>query len=187
MTWTNRNRMDVSEVDGIQTRFVEVSTKWDKAHKCKLGNTKPRNPNEGVPRIYENPNDPLCPNRFVSFFCTLCPPMQERILCYKANKDLRREYQLICKSYLYNEKLSVGVNGVPSVTKCMCQEFGFDDWERCTGHGMHKVGTTNAMTHGDKNITKVILRASRYKSVKTSLIHQEPTEEMYQNYNSHFG
>jgi len=176
-------KFHVSEVDGVQTRFVEMSTKWDKAHKCKLGNTKPRDPNEGVPQIYENPNDTLCPYHFVGFFCTLCPPTQERILCYKANKDLRREYQLTGKSYLYNDKLSVGVNGVTPVRKHMCKEFGFDDWECCTGHGMRKVGITTAMIHGDKNITKVILGASQHKSVKTSLIYQKPTEEMYQNYN----
>jgi hypothetical protein len=176
-------KFHVSEVDGVRTRFVEISMKWDKAHKCKLGNTRPREPNEGVPRIYGNPNYTLCPNHFVAFFCTLCPPTQEMILCYKANKDLRREHQLTGKSYLYNEKLSVGVNSATPVTKCMCKEFDFDDWEHCTGHGMRKVGITTAMSNGDKNITKVILGASRHKSVTTSLLYQKPTKEMCQNYN----
>jgi hypothetical protein len=105
------------------------------------------------------------------------------ILCYKANKDLRREHQLTGKSYLYNEKLSVGVNSATPVTKCTCKEFDFDDWEHCTGHGMHKVGITTAMSNGDKNITKVKLGASRHKSVTTSLLYQKPTKEMCQNYN----
>jgi hypothetical protein len=61
-------KFHVSEVDGVRTRFVEISMKWDKAHKCKLGNTRPRDPNEGVPRINGNPNDTLCPNHFIAFF-----------------------------------------------------------------------------------------------------------------------
>jgi hypothetical protein len=50
---------------GVMEEYVEYRHHWDKSHKCKLKNTTPR---ETVPAcICANPNDELCPHRFLVF------------------------------------------------------------------------------------------------------------------------
>jgi hypothetical protein len=34
----------------------------------------------------------------------------------------------------------------------MAHELGFKDWEKCTGQGLRKMGITNTMSNGNKNI-----------------------------------
>jgi hypothetical protein len=85
--------------------------------------------------------------------------------------------------FLYNENLPVGGNSISPVTKSLAEELGFPDWEKCTGQGLRKMDITNIMSNGNKNIEKVALGMSRHKSLKTSLIYQKPSEEMFQNYN----
>jgi hypothetical protein len=93
------------------------------------------------------------------------------------------EYRRSKLPYLYNENLPVGGNSISPVTKKLAEELGFPDWEKCTGQGLRKMGITNIMSNGNKNIEKVALGMSRHKSLKTSLIYQKPSEEMFQNYN----
>jgi hypothetical protein len=169
--------------DGEKYEYVEVSTKWDKTHKCKLGNTTPRDATQAMPRVYHNVNDSLCPYRFFKFFHSICAPTQERILCYRASTDLLAEYKQLNKPYLYNENNPIGGNPISDVAKKLAHDLGFEDWERCTGQGLRKMGITNAMSNGDKNIEKVVLGMSRHKSIQTSLRYQKPNHAMYQNYN----
>jgi len=65
----------------------------------------------------------------------------------------------------------------------MAHDLSFEDWEKCTGQGLRKMGITNAMSNGNKNIEKVVLGMSRHKSLQTSMRYQEPNHEMFQNYN----
>jgi hypothetical protein len=87
------------------------------------------------------------------------------------------------KPYLYNENNPFGGNPISDVAKKLAHALGFEDWERCTGQGLHKMAITNAMSNGDKNIEKVVLGMSRHKSIQTSLRYQKPNHEMFQNYN----
>jgi hypothetical protein len=65
----------------------------------------------------------------------------------------------------------------------MAEEMGFEDWEKCTGHGLRKMGITHAMTYAETNIAPVGLGASRHKSYQTSLRYQKPNDDMYMAYN----
>jgi len=84
---------------------------------------------------------------------------------------------------LYNATNPIGVNPISDVCKKLARELGFEDWEKCTGQGLRKMGITNAMSNGSKMIEKVVLGVSRHKSLQTSMLYQKPTEEMFQNYN----
>jgi hypothetical protein len=75
------------------------------------------------------------------------------------------------------------VNTVGPLCKEMAEEMGFDDWEKCTGHGLRKMGITHAMTYAETNIARVVLGASRHKSYQTSLRYQKPNDDMYMAYN----
>jgi hypothetical protein len=65
----------------------------------------------------------------------------------------------------------------------MALEMGFDMWEKCTGHGLRKMGITNAMTYAETNIAPVVLGASQHKNYLTSLAYQKPNNDMYRSYN----
>ena len=146
--------------NGVVQSYVEVLHQWDKLHKCKLRNTKPCDLTDIPPRIYGNANDSLCPVRFLIFFQGLCAPTQERVLCNPANKAILKEFQLQKLLYLYNQNLPIGPNTISTATKELALEMGFKDWERCTGHGLRKMGITNAMTYGEKNIAPLVMGMS---------------------------
>lgn len=169
--------------NGVVQKYVDVLHQWDKSHKCKLGNTTPRDLTDIPPRIYANENVTLCPHHFLVFFRSLCAPTQEKVLCNPVNKMILREYQLQKLPYLYNMNLLVGPNTITGITKEMAKEMGFKDWEGCTGHGLPKMGITNAMMYGSKNIVPLVIGMSRHKNYNASLVYQTPSEEMYQNYN----
>jgi len=65
----------------------------------------------------------------------------------------------------------------------MAHDLSFEDWEKCTGQGLRKMGITNAMSNGNKNIEKVVLGLLQHKSLQTSMRYEEPNHEMFQNYN----
>jgi hypothetical protein len=170
-------------VNGDKEEFVEISHKWDKSHKCTLSNTKPRDATDVCPRIYANANDDLCPHRFLLFLKSLCLPTQERVLCNAASKKMLQQYEAKLVSHMYNEKLPIGPNTVGPICKQMAKEMGFSDWEKCTGHGLRKMGITHAMTNAEKNIAPLILGMSRHKNYQTSLAYQKPNRDMYESYN----
>ncbi len=182
-TYWNQVKFKSVECDGVRQEYVEVSHKWDKTHKCKLSNTRPRDATQTMPRIYSNENDVLCPYRFFKFFRSICHPTQERVLCYRASVDQLEEWGLKKLPFLYNENNPIGGNPISDVAKKLAKELGFEDWEKCTGQGLRKMGITNAMSNGDKMIEKVVLGMSRHKSLQTSMLYQKPNEDMLQNYN----
>jgi hypothetical protein len=61
-TYWNQVKFKVTECEGERLEYVEVSHQWDKTHKCKLSNTRPRDATQSMPRIYSNANDVLCPH-----------------------------------------------------------------------------------------------------------------------------
>jgi len=171
-------------VNGEKEEFVEVVHKWDKTHKMSLQNPTSRDVTSQVsPRIYANGKDDLCPHRFLKFLRGLCPPEQERVLCSAGNKTMLKQYRSGKGKYMYNPKLPVGENTVGPLCKEMAEEMGFERWEKCTGHGLRKMGITNAMTYAETNIAPVVLGASRHKNYQTSLAYQKPNDDMYRSYN----
>jgi hypothetical protein len=171
-----------SMVNNEKECYVEVNHAWDKSNKCKFKNTKPRSKKEMTPRIYENKKDELCPYRFMSVWRKLCPPDQSRVLCGPlTDKQIERERKK-GNAYLHNPKLPIGANTVGPLSKKMAKEMGFEDWERCTGHGFRKMGITHAMTNAPTSAAPLILKASRHKNYQTSLLYQQPTDDMYHNY-----
>jgi hypothetical protein len=119
----------------------------------------------------------------MKFFRSVCAPTQERVLCYRASVDSLEEYRLKNLPFLYNATNPIGGNPISDVCKKLALELGFEDWEKCTGQGLRKMGITNAMSNGDKMIEKLVLGVSRHKSLQTSMLYQKPNEEMFQNYN----
>jgi hypothetical protein len=182
-TYWNQVKFKDTECDGARLEYVEVSHKWDKTHKCKLSNTCPRDATQSMPRIYANEKDVLCPYQFMKFFRSICAPTQMRVLCYRTSMDALEEYGLKNLPFLYNLTNPIGGNPISDVTKKMALELGFEDWEKCTGQGLRKLGITNAMSNGDKMIEKVVLGVSRHKSLQMSMLYQKPNDEMFQNYN----
>jgi hypothetical protein len=100
-----------------------------------LRNTKPQDVTDICPRIYSNVNDVLCPHRFLNLFKSLCAGMQERLLCNPLNKKMLNKFKSGEISYMYNEKLPVGPNSIGTLCKDIAKSLGFEDWDRCTGHG----------------------------------------------------
>jgi hypothetical protein len=119
----------------------------------------------------------------MKFFRSLCPPTQVRVLCSAGNKTTLNLFRAGKAPYIYNDKLNVGVNTVGPMCKEMAEETGFDEWEKCTGHGLRKIGITHAMTYAETNIAPVVLGASRHKSYQTSLRYQNPNDDVYMAYN----
>jgi hypothetical protein len=171
-------------VNGEVEEYVEVVHSFDKSHKLTITNTTARDVNDQVsPRIYANPTDDLCPYRFMKFLRSLCAPTQVRVLCCAGNKTTLNLFRAGKVPYIYNEKLNLGVNTIGPLCKEMAEEMGFEDWEKCTGHGLRKMGITHAMTYAETNIAPVGLGASRHKSYQTSLRYQKPNDDMYMAYN----
>ncbi len=90
------------------------------------------------------------------------------VLCGEFEDDQELEKNTL--PYLYN-------------FKTMAEDMGFEDWEKCTGHGIKKMGISTAMTCGYKNIAPLVLGMSRHKHYQTSLTYQKVSDEMYKNYN----
>jgi hypothetical protein len=85
--------------------------------------------------------------------------------------------------YMYNEMLPVGPNTIGTLCKAFAKELGFSDWDKCTGHGLRKMGIAHAMTYSEKNIAPLVLGMSRHKNYQTSLSYQKPNKDMYKGYN----
>jgi hypothetical protein len=103
--------------DGVTEECVEVNHLWDKSHQCKFKNTKPRDKHEACPRIYTNPNDDLCPYRFMIFYRGLCMKTQERELCFGAIDKQLKKWKKTNQPYLYNPNNPVGENTVRPLCK----------------------------------------------------------------------
>ena len=116
-TFWNQVKFFTTESDGQKYEYVEVAHKWDKTHKCKLGNTRPRDKTQKMPRIYGNENDALCPYRFIKFSRTLCHPSQERVLYYRASGDAITEWQSKNKPFLCNPTNPIGGSPISDITK----------------------------------------------------------------------
>jgi hypothetical protein len=170
--------------DGVTEEYVEVNHLWDKSHQCKFKNTKPRDKHEACPRIYANPNDDLCPYRFMKFYRGLCMKTQERVLCFGATDKQLKKWKKTNQPYLYNPNTPVGENTVGPLCKEMAEEMGFEEYEKCTGHGLRKMGISHAMTNAPTSATPVVLKASRHKRYQTSLLYQRPNDDMYRNYSA---
>jgi len=113
----------------------------------------------------------------------LCPPSQERVLCNAANKKQLKLYHKGLYPYLYNELLPVGGNTVGPLCVELAKDMGFENWEKCTGHGLRKMGITPAMSYAETNIAPVVLGMARHKNYQTSLTYQKPNDAMYKSYN----
>ncbi len=170
--------------DGVKKEYVEVNHLWDKSHQCKFKNTKPRDKYEACPRIYANDNDELCPYRFMKFFRSLCVQSQERVLCFAATDKQMKKWKKTNQPYLYNPKTPVGENTVGPLCKEMTEEMGFEEYQKCTGHGLRKMGISHAMTNTPTSAAPIILKASRHKRYQTSLLYQRPNDDMYHNYSA---
>ena len=65
----------------------------------------------------------------------------------------------------------------------LAKDMGFENWEKCTGHGLRKMGITPAMSYAETNIAPVVLGMARHKNYQTSLTYQKPNDAMYKSYN----
>jgi len=118
----------------------------------------------------------------MSLLRKLCPPEQSRVLCSPLSDKQIKAYKKNEQPYIYNPKLPIVANTVGPLSKKMAEAMGFEDWERCTGHGLRKMGITHAMTNTPTSAAPLILKASRHKNHQTSLLYQQPTDEMFHNY-----
>ncbi len=156
----NQNNFCEETVNGKAVPYIEVRHKWDKSHQLKLTNPAPRDENSVLPRVKPNPNNALCPYKFLTFYRSLCVPTQERVFCQNATPKLLRDFRANNQPYLYNPKKPVGENSIDRNTKEFTKEMGFLNWERCTNHGNRKLAITTAMTNADKGMASVILKVA---------------------------
>jgi hypothetical protein len=70
--------------NGVETEYVEIKHDFGKSHEISIQNTVLHHEKENSARIYPNPNDPLCPYKFLKFYQTLCLPHQDRVFCMLA-------------------------------------------------------------------------------------------------------
>jgi len=155
----------------VETEYVEIKHDFDKSHEISIQNTVPRHETENSARIYPNPNDPLCPYKVLKFYRTLCPPHQDRVFCMLASPSQCKQHADNGHAYIYNPKRPVGVNKIDNTV--LAKRMGFENPDRCTAHGNRKLGITTVVTNAPKDCNKVILEASRHKSIQTSLTYQK--------------
>jgi hypothetical protein len=78
-------KMCTGAENGEPVEYIEIVQHFDKSCQLNITNTTARSLTNIPPRMYPNPNDPLCPVKFLKFFRTLCCPEQERVLCRPYN------------------------------------------------------------------------------------------------------
>jgi len=179
LTWSKIKFCKTIE-NGVETEYVEIKHDFDKSHEISIQNTVPRHETENSARIYPNPNDPLCPYKFLKFYRTLCPPHQDRVFCMLASPSQCKQHADNGHAYIYNPKRPVGVNKIDNTV--LAKRMGFENPDRCTAHGNRKLGITTVVTNAPKDCNKVILEASRHKSIQTSLTYQKVNEDNMESY-----
>jgi hypothetical protein len=183
LKWSQVNFCEATE-NKVPVKYVEIKIEWDKSNQLKLNNTTPRHMTDLPPRIYPNPNDPLCPYKFLLFFRSLCEPDQTRVFCKDLTPKQLRAMRLNKLPYLYNKRQPMGENSIDGNTKDFAKQMGFDNWQRCTNHGNRKLGITTAVTNAEKNISTVILKVARHKNITSQQPYQQTNVDMLHNYNT---
>jgi hypothetical protein len=107
-TWS-KIKFCITLENGIKREYIEIKHDFDKSHDLSIEHTNPRHESEYSPRIYPNPNDPLCPYKYLSFYCSLCPPHQERVFCMLASDNQIKKHVADGNNFLYNPKRTVSV------------------------------------------------------------------------------
>jgi hypothetical protein len=182
VTW-DMIKFQSGTLNGNAVDYVECMYSWDKTHQCSVTNPVARDALNVAPRLYANPNDELCPHRFLMFYRTLCAPTQVRLLCQAASKKALNSFKANNLPYLYKDDAPVGVNKCSELVKELCKEMGFKDWERSTGHSLRKMAVTTAMSTCDKNVVPYVMKMARHKTYQTTLRYQLPNDTMLENYN----
>ncbi len=183
--WLLRGRKELSSLKWSQIKFcevyennklkkyIEIFHTFDKGNQLKLSNTTPRNLEDGTPRMYPNPNDPLSPYKFLTFYRSICTPTQVRVFFGKASSTQMKEFRSKNLPYLYNEKQPIRENSINKNTKEFAKEMGFDNWERCTNHDNRKLGITTIVTNADAGVNPLMLKVTRHKKIQTSMSYQK--------------
>jgi hypothetical protein len=162
--------------------YIEIAHHFDKGNKLSIQNTTARSKKQLPPRLYPNPNDPLCPVKFMKFYRTLCAPEQERVLCKMySSKQMKRWKKNDCP-YLYNPDLWIGENNIDGIKKKFVEYIGFENWEQCTNHSNQKLGITTAVSNAPEGIQHVIAKASRHKNVNTQKLYFKESADTMQAY-----
>ena len=93
-------KMCTGAENGEPVEYIEIVQHFDKSCQLNITNTTARSLTDIPPRMYPNPNDPLCPVKFLKFFRTLCCPEQERVLCRPYNtKQMKSWKKKACLTY----------------------------------------------------------------------------------------
>jgi len=140
--------------------YIEIVHHYDKSMQLDLNYTTARSTKQLPPRLYPNNNDPLCPVKYLTFFCSNCCPEQQRVFCKLYNTKQMKQWRKEKKPYLYKPNLWIGENKIDGINKDFAKYMGFTNWERCTNHSTHKLGITNAVSNADKGIQHIVAKAS---------------------------
>jgi len=192
--WLLRGRKEVAFLNWSQVKFctatennepveyIEIVHHFDKGNKLSITNTTARTKNGLPPRLYPNPNDPLCPVKYMKFFRSLCCPEQERVLCRLYSTKQMRKWRRDKKPYLYNPNLLIGENNIDGINKDFAEFIGLENWERCTNHSNRKLGISTAVSNAPTGIQHVVAKASRHKDVNTQKRYFKESADTMQAY-----
>jgi hypothetical protein len=96
--------------NGEPVEYIEIVQQFNKSCQLNITNTTVRSLTDIPPRMYPNPNDPLCPVKFLKFIRTLCCPEQECVLCRPYNtKQMKTWKKKDCLTYTTPTSLSAKI------------------------------------------------------------------------------
>lgn len=93
--------------------------------------------------------------------------------------DQKHHFRVNNMPYLYNKNQPIGENTIGTINKKFAEIVGFDNWERCTGHGNRTLAITTAVTNADKGCLKVTMGYARHASVKAHMGYNKDNEDQH--------
>jgi hypothetical protein len=163
--------------------YVEIDINFDKSNPLKLTSVKYRKQLSPIaPRVYANPDDELCPVKFLKFIRSVCEPDQQRVFCKESSTAQKHEFRVKKLPYLYNKNLPLGENTISTANKKFAQLIGFENWERCTNHGNRALAITTVATNAEKGCEKIMCGTARPSTLQVSLGYQRENPKMRKTY-----
>ena len=131
-------------------RYIQICIFEDKVNKRLRLGQKVLTVEDRSRRFRDNPNDPINPYEIFEYFCSICPPDQKRMCCWKHNQVLKHKRRVHKNingvkdpiPYLTNPILPIVENTISKLMKRVAQICEFDNWEKCTNHGNRAYGVT---------------------------------------------
>ena len=136
--------------------YCDIRHDFDKSNQVGLNHTRARNHEEFPNQVTENPNDPLCAVRMISYMLSKSDDDPDGMPCrlfgkVRTGKKFKKSGNWFLAGRNNVSNRNIGVKKIGDQIKELAKLCGFDNWWLCTNHGQRRA-LQNAMVEAGISI-----------------------------------